>query len=374
MGMRAGPLGVALGAAVAVAIAPSSAQIPTSAEMRATDLPGPAPSAVVRHPPPPTRSGRVTEPLVVADTSPSPWAALQELEEELRRREDDLARCRSRLEAARADLEIARDYLLRLEEARDRLRREVHRRIVLLDRIGRGGVARLVLTSRDPGEARFRARLVRRLVREDAELASRYAEMGEQAEAIRRDVTRKVATQEALARRLEQRQRELEAEVERHRTLVRALEDPGAATGLRAEADIEVDSIAEALALSPRARARTEDGGRVAAATVAVPATLPVAADPLHGGFAVGAPPGLPVISPADGVVAFVGLLAAWGPSILIRTYAGDGVLLGHISDPTVRAGDVVKVGSIVGSTSRSYSSLLPPLLVGTFGDAARVL
>jgi len=52
-----------------------------------------------------------------------------------------------------ADLGRTQEHLRRLDVGTAALRDEVLRRMILLDRIGRGGATRLVLTSRDPAEA-----------------------------------------------------------------------------------------------------------------------------------------------------------------------------------------------------------------------------
>jgi septal ring factor EnvC (AmiA/AmiB activator) len=365
-------------AIVAVLIdAVAGAQLPSWEAVRATPLPGPAPSSVAAGPPPgaaldPGAPLPAYLPAVAAPrtTSPSSWDALREAEQELRRREEDLERCRARLQAARADLQSTQEYLRRLEAATEELRREILRRMVLLDRLGRGGVARLILTSRDPAEARFRASLVRRLVRVDAGLAERYGAMRREAEGVRADLARKLESQTALEEQLDQRRRQLADEVGRHRRLVGALGDPAVADDLRAEARVEVDGLASALDLAAPPAADAAALRDLAARSVAVPASFPVREDDLHGGLAVDLPAGLPVAAPTDGRVVFAGILGGYGPSVLIRAPSGEGVLLGHLDDLSVATGDRVAAGALVGRAGPSYSPLLPPLLVGFAGAA----
>ncbi len=370
--------GVRAAAAILVAAAaarPSIAQIPTIEQVRSTPLPGPAPAAVVTlpSPHPPTAHDATGGPGTPAF---SPWEALREAEAELRRRTEDIDRCRARLRDAQVDLETTQRYLGEIEAARSLLRAEVQRRLVLLDRIGRGGLARLILTSRDPGEARFRARLFRRLVRADAATAARYAAVAGEAEAVRLDLANKIAAQRELERRLDERRRLLEAEIERHRALVTSMSGSDAAAGLRAEARAEVDAIlAQALGSAPAAQADSGSLRRLASAAVGVPASFPVDDDGLRGGVSVRVPAGTPVASPVSGVVAFVGMLAGYGPSVLIRTAHGDGALLvGHLDALSVGPGDTLQPGAVIGRAAPSFSDILPPLIVDAFGNAARAL
>jgi septal ring factor EnvC (AmiA/AmiB activator) len=360
--------GLVLLAAITLFLATrADAQVPSWSVMQAMPLPGPAPSEVVTRPPlaPPPQAWPTAP---AAAISPSPWDTLREAEDELQRREDDLARCRARLDDVNQDLGLTQERLRQLEAGTQALRAEVLRRMVLLDRVGRGGTTRLVLTSHDPAEARFRSSLVRRLVRADADLAQRYLSLRDEAETIRTDLTRKLAGQQALERQLEERRRQLADEVERHRRLLSTLSTPAAVTALADEARQELSSVAASLELRAPA-AGSPSLGELAAASVAVPASFPTRADAVHGGLAVDLPAGAPVAAPAAGTVAFVGVLAGYGPTVLLRTAAGEGVLLGHLDELFVAPGQTVVAGTVLGSTAPSYSPLLPSLLVDFVGS-----
>jgi len=359
-----------LGLLVLLLAAAADAQVAPWAARRALPLPGPAPSAVVANPPLALGAAdpwsALPAPAAAAPapvSTPSSWDALREAEAELSRRQEDLDRCRARLGDVDADLGRTQEHLHRLDAGTAALRDEVLRRMILLDRIGRGGATRLVLTSRDPAEARFRAALVRRLVRADAELAERYATMKAEAETIRADLARKLAGQQALERQLDERRRQLSDEVERHRRLLSTLSSPEALSALAGQSRGELEGFAAALQLRPGSAAPLALD-ELAAAAVAVPASFPVRPDAVHGGVAVDVPAGLPVSAPAAGTVAFAGVLAGYGPAVLIRTASGAGLLLGHLAALAVATGDVVDSGDLLGESAPSYSPLLPPLLV----------
>jgi septal ring factor EnvC (AmiA/AmiB activator) len=368
---RATRTGLTLLTAITIFLAArADAQVPSWTVVQGTPLPGPAPSAVVAQPPPalPPQAWTPAPPPwpagpAAAVVSPSPWDALREAEDELRRREEDLSRCRARLGAVTEDLGRTQERLLQLEGGMQALRAEVLRRMVLLDRIGRGGAARLVLTSRDPAEARFRSSLVRRLVRADADMAIRYFAMRDEAESIRAELARKLSGQQTLERQLEERRRRLADEVDRHRRLLSTLSTPSALTAMAEDARAELQGVAADLDLLPPAAA-ADRLAALAEAAVAVPASFPIHADDVHGGLAVDVPAGAPVAAPAGGTVAFAGVLAGYGPTVLLRTSSGVGVLLGHLDELFVAPGEAVAAGAILGSTAPSYSPLLPPLLV----------
>lgn len=371
----AGPCG-AIGLAALLLAGGADAQVPSWTAVHATPLPGPAPSAVVAAPPlaapagnpwnalPPT-TGEWTGP---STSAPSSWDALREAEAELARREEDLARCRTRLGEFNTDLGQAQEHLRRLEAGEEALRTEVLGRMILLDRVSRGGTARLVLTARDPAEADFRAGLLRRLVRVDAELAQRYAAVRQDVETARADLARKLAGQQELERQLDERRQQLSDEVERHRRLLSVLSAPDAVHGLAEQSRGELEGVADALGL--RAAASDPALERFAADAVAVPASFPARADAVHGGLAVDLPAGAAVVAPAAGTVAFAGVLDGYGPAVLIRTASGAGLLLGHLAALSVGVGDAVAPGTPVGETAPSYSPLLPPLVVDLVGDA----
>lgn len=335
-------------------------QLPSLGRVRGTPLPGPAPFAVVAQPP-------LSLPGASPGVTPSSWDVLREAEAELQRREEDLERCRDRLAGVDEDLRRTQEHLARLEAGLTVLRDEVLRRMVLLDRVGRGGAARLVLTSRDPAEARFRSSLIRRLVRADAELARRYAALQGEAVAIRSLLAEKLAGQQALERQLEERRRQLADEVDRHRRFLSALERPSAVAALGLEAQGEVQGLARALGLRPAAYDPVAVRN-TAAAALDVPASYPMHDDALRGGIVVEVPEGTPVATPDAGTVAFAGVLAGYGPAVLIRTAAGDGLLLGHLDALDVAPGEVVPAGTVVGRAAPAFSPLLPGLLVHRVG------
>jgi septal ring factor EnvC (AmiA/AmiB activator) len=349
-------------------------------------LPGPAPSAVVARPPlslPAPGASPVYPlpadpwaPLAIGAPAAAPvapagpatlWDALREAESELTRREEDLARCRSRLEDVTSDLGRTREYLTRLEGGLEVLRAEVLDRMVLLDRVGRGGTARIVLTSRDPAEARFRASLVRRLVRADARLAERYHSLRGEAEGVRGDLDAKLASQKALERQLEERRRQLSDEVDRHRRLLSTLQTPAGLAALAEGSHEELAGLASTYAFAP-ATAEPGSLAGLASAAVGVPASFPARTDSLRGGVAVDVPAGSPIGAPAGGTVAFAGELDGYGSAVLIRTDDGRGVLLGHLASLTVVPGDAVEPGDRLGAAAPSYSALLPSLLVAVLG------
>ncbi|MBI5502367.1 MAG: peptidoglycan DD-metalloendopeptidase family protein [Deltaproteobacteria bacterium] len=381
---------LAVGSLVALLAGAADAQVPPRGSWRDVPLPGPAPSAVVARPPlalPAAPGGPAAAPPVdpwaplpagAPAAAPLPaagpaslWDALREAEAELARREEDLTRCRTRLADVNGDLARTRDHLARLENGMSALRVEVLDRMVLLDRIGRGGTARIVLTSHDPAEARFRASLVRRLVRADAELASRYEAMRDEAEAVRAELTVKLGSQRALERQLEDRRRQLSDEVDRHRRLLSSLETPAGLASLARGSHDELAGLVAAFAFAP---ATAEPGtlGPLAAAAVAVPASFPTRADALRGGLALDLPAGLPIAAPSAGVVAYAGELDGYGTAVLIRTADGRGLLLGHLASVTVAPGDPVAAGDLLGASAPSYSPLLPSLLLGVLDPAIR--
>jgi murein DD-endopeptidase MepM/ murein hydrolase activator NlpD len=360
---RALPTATLLLALAGLAAAADAQPLPSLSRVRGTPLPGPAPSAVVTRPPP-SLPAAAPDP---GGVTPSSWDVLREAEAELQRREEDLERCRGRLAGVDDDLRRTQEHLGRIETAMAALRDEVRRRMVLLDRVGRGGSARLVLTARDPAEARFRSSLIRRLVRADAELADRYAALEREAVAIRTELAQKLTGQQALERQLEERRRQLADEVDRHRRFLSVLDQPWAVSALGHEAQGEVQGLAAALGLRPAAYdpVAVRDA---ASAALAVPASFPMRDDALRGGIIVDVPEGTPVAAPDGGTVAFAGILAGYGPAVLLRTADGAGLLLGHLDAVDVVAGDVVAPGTVVGRTAPSFSPLLPGLLVHQVG------
>lgn len=201
-------------------LAATAEPFPTLSQVRGTPLPGPSPSAVAATP--------VLSLPAQAGIRPPPWNLIGEAEAELRRREEDLQRCRDRLLGIQADQQRTEEYLNRVGARENALRHEIRRQMMLLDRVGRGGSARLILTARNPAEAALGARLIRRLVRNNAQLVERYLALRSEALAIQTKLAKKLDTQRALERQLEERRRQLAEEITRHHRAL-ATRQPSAA-------------------------------------------------------------------------------------------------------------------------------------------------
>jgi peptidoglycan hydrolase CwlO-like protein len=144
---------------------------------------------------------------------------LEELEEEIARREADLQRYSSRLaeldqqnEALRADLE-QREATARARE------RSLRTRIVGLCRLTRGGYVALLLGAHTWTDLLRRAELARSVVDRDVEALRAHRVELEQLRQQRRTLAEQLETQRTLADRISLYQQELEAERQRRVTL-----------------------------------------------------------------------------------------------------------------------------------------------------------
>jgi murein DD-endopeptidase MepM/ murein hydrolase activator NlpD len=77
----------------------------------------------------------------------------------------------------------------------------------------------------------------------------------------------------------------------------------------------------------------------------------------MHQGLDLAAPPGSPIVAPADGIVSFAGYDAGYGKLVSIDHGYGVVTRFGHTSQIYVEVGQKVKMGDViaaVGSTGRS--------------------
>jgi murein DD-endopeptidase MepM/ murein hydrolase activator NlpD len=81
-----------------------------------------------------------------------------------------------------------------------------------------------------------------------------------------------------------------------------------------------------------------------------------------HGGVDIAAPPGTPIVSPADGVVIFSGEESEYGLLICIDHGHGFSTAFGHLKELLVQTGDQVKIGQIIGTVGISGNSTGPHL------------
>src|SRR5438034_6111785 len=73
-----------------------------------------------------------------------------------------------------------------------------------------------------------------------------------------------------------------------------------------------------------------------------------------HRGIDIGAPTGTPVAAPAAGAVSFAGTVPRGGKTLTIRTPDGYSVTLVHLGSYSLRRGDAVEEGQIVGTVGPS--------------------
>ena len=144
-----------------------------------------------------------------------PGMTLGELEDELRRREEDLARYQARLEdlesqnaAVGAELE-ARARELALHE------RQVRRQLVTLCRLSQGGYVLLLQDARSMADLFRRIQLARSLVDEDMEALRGHQRAVDALEVRRRELAGSLEAQRQLQEQVAQYRLELEAERER---------------------------------------------------------------------------------------------------------------------------------------------------------------
>ncbi|MCB1179376.1 MAG: peptidoglycan DD-metalloendopeptidase family protein [Leptospiraceae bacterium] len=73
-----------------------------------------------------------------------------------------------------------------------------------------------------------------------------------------------------------------------------------------------------------------------------------------HSGLDLSAPVGTPVIAAADGVVEFKGRNGGYGNTVIVRHKGGYKTIYAHCSSTVVEKGDVVKMGTVLGSVGRT--------------------
>src|SRR3989440_4024927 len=79
-----------------------------------------------------------------------------------------------------------------------------------------------------------------------------------------------------------------------------------------------------------------------------------------HRGIDVGAATGTPVAAPASGAVSFAGTVPRGGKTVTIQTPNGYSVTLVHLGSYSVRRGDAVAEGAVVGTVGPSGAPELP--------------
>ncbi len=151
-----------------------------------------------------------------ADIEPQPLAmTLPELEEELRRREEDLGRYSQRLSAlesqnaeVRGELE-SREQVLRRQEA------QVRARLVTLCRLSQGGYLQLLQDASSLADLFRRAQFARGLIDGDLDALREHQTEVDSINLRRRQLDRRLAAQRQLQERIEHYRLELETERER---------------------------------------------------------------------------------------------------------------------------------------------------------------
>jgi murein DD-endopeptidase MepM/ murein hydrolase activator NlpD len=81
-----------------------------------------------------------------------------------------------------------------------------------------------------------------------------------------------------------------------------------------------------------------------------------------HRGVDIAAPSGTPIVSPADGVVAFSGEESEYGFLICIDHGHGFSTVFGHLKELLVQTGDRVKMGQVIGTVGLSGNTTGPHL------------
>lgn len=79
-----------------------------------------------------------------------------------------------------------------------------------------------------------------------------------------------------------------------------------------------------------------------------------------HAGLDLPAPVGTPVLATADGEVESVATSGGYGLAVVLRHGAGFATLFGHLRDATVRAGDPVERGALIGHVGSGGRSTGP--------------
>jgi peptidoglycan hydrolase CwlO-like protein len=175
-----------------------------------------------------------------AEVDPGPIAmTLPELEDELRRRQQDLDRYGERLDG----LEQQNDEVRRELEARGEVLRrqesEVRARLITLCRLSRGGYLQMLGGSRSWADLFRRSQFARSLVDQELEALGAHQSEVEELDRRYRQLDRRLNEQRQLQERIVQYQRELEAERERRlNERARAASDP-----YRLGTDFDFDSL-----------------------------------------------------------------------------------------------------------------------------------
>lgn len=81
-----------------------------------------------------------------------------------------------------------------------------------------------------------------------------------------------------------------------------------------------------------------------------------------HMGIDISAPPGTPIVAPADGVVISAGREAEYGLLVSIHHGHGFSTMFGHLQEILVKAGDKVRAGEVIGKVGSSGKTTGPHL------------
>lgn len=81
-----------------------------------------------------------------------------------------------------------------------------------------------------------------------------------------------------------------------------------------------------------------------------------------HKGIDIAAPPGTPIVAPADGTVTFAGKEAEYGRLICLDHGHGFTTMYGHLQELLVQIGEKVSKGQILGKVGHSGNSTGPHL------------
>ena len=92
-----------------------------------------------------------------------------------------------------------------------------------------------------------------------------------------------------------------------------------------------------------------------------------------HEGLDIVAPPGTPVLAPADAEVEFAGRLGSLGTAVLLRHGQGTVTRFGHLARTAVEPGAQVRRGDVIGYTGSTGRSLGPHLHYEVIVDGQKV-
>ncbi len=294
---------------------------------------------------------------------------------------------RADLERARHEAQTARDRLRELDatsvdlEARlVRTKRALASRAVALYKAGELGPVRMVFT---PGSLRDRLQRIqtlRRLVRHDRELVTRFREEVAALESARSESVTQAAQRDEAARRFRTRTAELQREVDGKRDLL--LEVRGDRARERAVLN-ELEAAARALEETLAHLRESPSSGRAEAAEVPFSSLrgrlqAPVPGPLLRGfgrvvdqefrtqtfrkGVDFAVEVGDPVYSVADGEVRFAGWFRGYGKLLIIDHGESFFTVLGHLEAIDVDVGDEVRAGDEIGVAGATGSLSGPRL------------